>query len=76
MTGWQKEQKFVQSRYAIQLTQINREIDEMEKLGRDSNRRDWIYWGRNDDQEMILESFLFFSFSKNIFKSIYIHVSD
>lgn len=75
MTGWQKEQKFIQSRYAIQSTQIN-EIDEMEKLGRDSNRRDWIYWGRNDDQEMILESFFFFSFSKNIFKSIYIHVSD
>lgn len=68
MTGWQKEQKFVQSRYAIQSTQINREIDEMEKLGRDSNRRDWIYWGRNDE-EMILESFFFsFRFSKNIFK--------
>lgn len=31
MTGWQKEQKFVESRYAIQSTQINREIDEMEK---------------------------------------------
>lgn len=74
MTGWQKEQKFVQSRYAIQLTQINREIDEMEKLGRDSNRRDWIYWGRNDDQEMILESF-FFSFRfRRIFLNI--HVSD
>lgn len=59
MTAWQKEQKFVQSRYAIQSTQINREIDEMEKLGRDSNRRDWIYWRRNDDKEMILESFFF-----------------
>lgn len=59
MTGWQKEQKSVESRYAIQSTQINREIDEMEKLGRDSNRRDWIYWGRNDDKEMILESFFF-----------------
>lgn len=73
MTGWQKEQKFIQSRYAIQSTQIN-EIDEMEKLGRDSNRRDWIYWRRNDDQEMILESF-FFSFRfRRIFLNI--HVSD